>query len=1011
MKLYLIIEPIISVRISERGSGYQTYVGTIHELAQKMLQVGQFVLPYNMCSSYNWSGTCYSTKGLTIHWHEMAAYIMMSQSTLTGDFNALTPVSGRLNQSSLTEYNARWSVMTGSEGYGAGIVWLKEAGSNCACTFSEDKKTVMGPTEIVNDVSCCDYNKFNAEKIGMTEEEFKNSEWFQTYCTSFCDINNADHYSVSKGPYSGPLGQNCCEVTEANYNYTSPGSQYYPAFSQTYQMDVNAFRNYMLGLIQSQHTEYYNKVCSPKNDNNSVCEYVVNTSCGDDCEEQNTGDIKDITDWKCIFQSIDASDPWDDHYILIKMNKYCNVYCREDITYDFPSYYVEVLAGRYFTVGGGNYNSTGPDWSAIQYFGQQNCRTGLPDPDKPTGIDVETWKVDFKELDDAAKRNYDAYGKWTALGASERAGKVSTHTCSVDSGKCTATDEVDENGNTIYDCPDMSYGTYQSYTFGDYTESYPNWDACLDQTPMDLEDPAPYYQAYVSNVKARDLLIQVIRQCTVWTETHSYSENDFSPELTLTYDDMHYGDTFDLEQFNSQHSYNVKCDPYCNLIEGIHAWGCSGGTCINEGREFIANTDVYMDSNRQYAYKLPDDVYPYILKPSNQSVHDLGNSGFSPLNFITLGFGNLPVSLASPTGKHVGGLVITTLTYGRDSRMNEFVFGQYANSPYVSAKCDTDYSCGYYVRDEIQCDPCQGTCGYPPPAYCESIPKNYYCQYVNGTYYGKYGNVVDKTTYERQCVAPPSDDYICKYVNNQYYGINGTVVDKATYESECSITPGNYYCRYVNGKYYGVGGNVVDEETFKKECPNSPEDPDRYYCIYINNQYYGINGTVVDKATYESECIASPPTQPGNKCDPTIEDCNLGLNVIWRPISLNSAQEAFPDEDGDGRRPGVNWSGSDVNDYIVNNRGVKGGEVYTKEPMYHIVMTPAIIQEIRAYNKQQATTGDRYGYGDFNLQCSSDGKQCESMFIRNSDFSKYITGCGTQSWDQCDRQDGITRRR
>jgi len=131
----------------------------------------------------------------------------------------------------------------------------------------------------------------------------------------------------------------------------------------------------------------------------------------------------------------------------------------------------------------------------------------------------------------------------------------------------------------------------------------------------------------------------------------------------------------------------------------------------------------------------------------------------------------------------------------------------------------------------------------------------YYCKNINGKYYGKNGNLVDSTTYQKECIVEPV--YYCKYVNGKYYGKNGNIVDSATYQKECIVEP-VYYCKYVDGKYYGKNGNVVDSTTYQKECIVEPI----YYCKYVNGKYYGKNGNVVDSATYQKECIKQPePTK------------------------------------------------------------------------------------------------------------------------------------------------------
>ena len=103
------------------------------------------------------------------------------------------------------------------------------------------------------------------------------------------------------------------------------------------------------------------------------------------------------------------------------------------------------------------------------------------------------------------------------------------------------------------------------------------------------------------------------------------------------------------------------------------------------------------------------------------------------------------------------------------------------------------------------------------------VVEKHYCKIVNGKYYGKNGNVVDKTTYENECVTKR----YCEIVNGTYYGKTGNVVDKETYENECTTKPPEvkYYCEIVDGKYYDKNGNVVSKEDYEKSC----KEPEKEY--------------------------------------------------------------------------------------------------------------------------------------------------------------------------------------
>ena len=133
------------------------------------------------------------------------------------------------------------------------------------------------------------------------------------------------------------------------------------------------------------------------------------------------------------------------------------------------------------------------------------------------------------------------------------------------------------------------------------------------------------------------------------------------------------------------------------------------------------------------------------------------------------------------------------------------------------------------------------------------ITKKYYCQIANGKYYGKFGNIVNKNTYENECITKPVEKHYCAIVNDKYYGKNGTVVNKETYENECITKPvEKHYCAIVNDKYYGKNGTVVNKETYENECITKPSD--KYYCAIVNGKYYDKNGNIVDKKAYEESC-------------------------------------------------------------------------------------------------------------------------------------------------------------
>lgn len=188
----------------------------------------------------------------------------------------------------------------------------------------------------------------------------------------------------------------------------------------------------------------------------------------------------------------------------------------------------------------------------------------------------------------------------------------------------------------------------------------------------------------------------------------------------------------------------------------------------------------------------------------------------------------------------------------------------------------------------------------------------------------------------------------------------------------------------------------------------------------FDNDAFGVDSYKYDcNYKVENEIIENKdPDCVGDNClECTGDNCEettlKGLNLIFRPISL---VDPFPGALGNGRNPGSNWDGAGlIENYILNNRGVNNNRIYyDKAPMYQITLTPALIQQIRAYN-------DRTTYSDFNMDCLSTGRECKSNYLRG-ELSTHLSSCeiagnkGTESccgignWNDCDQRDGIERR-
>ena len=106
----------------------------------------------------------------------------------------------------------------------------------------------------------------------------------------------------------------------------------------------------------------------------------------------------------------------------------------------------------------------------------------------------------------------------------------------------------------------------------------------------------------------------------------------------------------------------------------------------------------------------------------------------------------------------------------------------------------------------------------------------------------------------------------------------------------------------------------------------------------------------------------------------------------FRVISLSNP---FPARDGSSRMPGENWlhdKENNVYEYIQKNRGVTTEEVYNKEPIYKVTLTPSDMVKIREYNKKNQ-------YGGDNLTCEKGtGRMCKSTFLHDKKYVSNLEG-------------------
>ena len=187
------------------------------------------------------------------------------------------------------------------------------------------------------------------------------------------------------------------------------------------------------------------------------------------------------------------------------------------------------------------------------------------------------------------------------------------------------------------------------------------------------------------------------------------------------------------------------------------------------------------------------------------------------------------------------------------------------------------------------------------------------------------------------------------------------------------------------GKEYGNGELSITYENLGNKLPDKKTDVDTILDAVDAEKY----GEWQCQFEVVSELIPDNSDNP----DGGENSSNKGdINLIYRPIDLYNP---FPDIDANGRETGSNWCASTerfdcsntneiVQEYILNNRGVEGHEIYSEEPMYTFILTPSTIKEIRRYNDNNSYA-DYYGsYSGktFDFKCNEGtGRNCISDYL------------------------------
>ncbi len=405
---------------------------------------------------------------------------------------------------------------------------------------------------------------------------------------------------------------------------------------------------------------------------------------GDNIEYSDSLQIKDLLSdeyWNnCVFEdkgyySINPHKSSDKNSALTYYepslgSQYCEVYCIETLTTSFASGDITVEAGNRFT------------WGYSQATGGRTCKT--------KSVNWSQFDSDLKKANQEIRKSYVAWqveinkqnGINNATKVTNSSGCGYIYNTEHFSG-CEKEKKVEENvycpscyvnghvdttlcptkacTETTYECTKKNETRYDEYKYswngfslsdGSYSMSGGRDSWCSNE-PAHTANVAGAQAQYNSAVSYAEGLVQAMKKCYTWDENTIYNTN---PEATITYSDgknYNYSGKLDVSTSYSLSNNSVCISQNVNQIKG-----CDGNSCpsTSVAMQNCGGNDRYVEMTRNATtvFSLNDDIFRYVLKSNNLSIHRFELPKYTNSNFTTnyydVGESNFPVSYSIPDG-------------------------------------------------------------------------------------------------------------------------------------------------------------------------------------------------------------------------------------------------------------------------------------------------------------------------------------------------------------------------
>lgn len=765
----------------------------------------------------------------------------------------------------------------------------------------------------------------------------------------------------------------------------------------------------------------WEKECNPKPD---ICTFDIVKKIVNNCKNGTEGYVKDIDDWPCIFESVNSQNATvRDHFYTKVNNRYCSIFCREEVYYYFPNSSLTVRAGNHFSLG----NTGAPNTLLpVNMTGRSECRLNYGTAGGEQGkINYTQFEADWKNANDRLPAAWNSLNIQVAYSDSiKNATKSSTKNCAYHcdhnvmfecckqtklikqtctrSCNCKTSNGKTTCGTCSYDCSYYVCGVadtpyYHGYWYTPTRESYnggryqaSGWcshcgNSYRPETCSSTTSLASAVSSYNSILQERNNYLKQLMECNNFQRTYK----DFKPELQFKYNEGQY------ETLNYNYSYSDMLDKDLEIRAQTNYFKGTSNVAIHTW-----NTSSYKNASSDIIYDVPS------LTSSTSLTSNYASGGSKTSTTVSPATDQSSNSTSKTYGskKTIKGYRCTTFRSNCNSSIFDVTYPVNDWLRMFTTK-EFDYKLYSGVYNYVRKDNGQSlnynpgsnyyVVGYSnlPTHYSRKTRSDYTFSLdfspevfgVNQKFY-KFMKLGYNTgiTYGQESIVSIYE----KLWNNPY--LNGLIND--CYEGGTHLS--HSFVNAINS--YGISTN----DFLTTPCAK------QYNCRLVSSYKVSCSGDILSSYNYSRNyqqlraCIQSQivdrvgqpaftDTDYTYKCTYTIKNeivcppdtgCEyIGLSAIYRTINLNNP---FP-----SRTAGPNWNSSAVSSYITNNRGVNTNKIYSSRgPLYKITLTPNLISSIKDYNKN-------HNMSDYNLNCNGAGLECKSNFIRST-YASYFSGCG-----------------